>query len=142
MKPPDLIIDRTVNGLRERVWLHHGYHAPSGGIASDRFYYCVGTTERAYSFTVYTGKYPDSVTWATKRGPEGTDVSVHIRDEAPTNTKCECIEGGRCRGDGSGLMAAEQYLEWQKGDLSNLVTHSTVLDFLRKMYEDGTWTAL
>lgn len=144
MKPPDLIIDRTSHdGLRERVWLHHGYHAPSGGIASDRYYYCVGTPERAYSFTVYTGKYPESVTWvpAVHQRPEGVDVSVHVRDQDGSEYACECVEGGRCRGDGSALVAHEQYQQWQKGDIFNLVAHSTVLDYLRKMHKDGTWTS-
>jgi hypothetical protein len=139
---PDLLIDRTLNGLRERVWLHHGYHAPSVGIASDRLYYCVGTPERAYSFTTYTGKYPDSVTWvpAMNQRPTGVDVSVHIRAEDASNYACECVEGGRCRGDGSALMAHELYEQWQMGDIFLRVSHEVVLAHLRSMHDEGTWT--
>jgi hypothetical protein len=138
MKPPDLILDRvSLTGLRERVWLHHGYRSPANGIASDRYYYAVGTPQRAYSFTVYTGKYPPDVTWVTDRKPMATDVSVHIKSD--DGTPCECLEGARCRGDGSGLVAAEQYAEWQAGK-DIVVPHETVLAFLRKMHEDKTWT--
>lgn len=138
-QPHQLLLDRSIGPLRERVWLIPGYRSPANGVSGERIYYAVGTPERAYSFTVYTHKYPPEVTWLPAKPPEGYDVSLHERVDEGHTSGCICLDGARCRADGSGLMAAEQYTEWQ-GQHGETVPHDVVLAHLRFMHEEGTWT--
>lgn len=133
----DPFYDKTEDGLRKRIWLHPPYASATGGITAGRLYYCVGTADRAYSFTVYTGVYPPEAKQEPIK-PQGWDVSVHIKVPDAMSAPCRCIDDAPCEGDGSAFLAYELYAKWlEQGN--GEVKHETILDYLTAAHRSAMW---